>query len=620
MSMLIALVAIWASYVQDELYRITHLIEQVNLNVKETEKLQRDFFSRERINPDFYESGGQSMLVRRTHRKLQAISVKLDSLEYLSQRRSLELGSKVDAIQTYLNRYEVLFDSLVTLTKARGFKDYGIEGTMREYIHQIEDAPYPIDMVTMLMIRRHEKDFILRKEPQYVTLIDEKIEKLRQNAASVIRQPRARALYDSLLVNYRNSFRELVALERQIGFHNQDGLKGKLPELTNTIEQLTSRLSREVRSQADQLRARSSLVLFGVVLLSVLLGIVLGGFVTQKLGKPIKQLSRSINEAIENNFQGEIGDKFAFDTNDEVTALADDFRYMLIKIRERTTELEQQKEEISTQAESLRGANAQIQKKNRSIISSINYAKRIQDAVLPDESTLKQLLPESFVYYAPRDIVSGDFYWVEKIGHYTLIAAADCTGHGVPGALMSILGINAFRNILIQDRILMPDQILNLLDARIRDVLRQNESNVNDGMDIALCVWDEKNRKLHFSGAKNPLVRIRKGKMKVFRADRAPIGGMLIEHKHPFTQYEIDVEPDDQFYMYSDGYQDQFGGKNDRKLLSKNFRKLLLKNASLPLAVQKQQLAEFMQDWIGSGRQIDDIMVIGFRLPEKHHP
>lgn len=614
MSLLITWVAIWAGQIQKELTALTRLVQQINLEVKDTERLQLDFFSQETINPDFYEAGGKSPLVQQTHEKIQRTQRSLDTLNLLFRKYQLEIALPIDSVQELLSTYGQLFDSLVWLSTQRGFKNYGIEGKMREAIHTIEQAPYPTDMVTLLMIRRHEKDFILRKEPKYIRLLTQKVEKLRAYTQNKLSDAKARTHYDSLLVNYHQYFLQLTELERQIGFHSRDGLKAMLPEYTQAIDRLIKQISQRVSTQAEEVRQRAYYILLSVVLFSILFGVVLGTFVSRKLGKPIKVLSRSINQVIENDFRGEIGSGFAFATNDEITTLANDFRYMLAKIQERTAELEQQKEEISTQAESLRGANAQIQKKSRSIISSINYAKRIQDAVLPDTETRLSLLPDSFVFYKPRDIVSGDFYWVEQLEDKMIIAAADCTGHGVPGALMSVLGINAFRNILIQEQVWQPDQILNRLNQRIRTTLRQEHSSMHDGMDIALAVWEPAAARLYFSGAKNPLVRVREGKMEMFKGDRSPIGGLPKEFRHPFTLHTLEVQEGDQFYMYSDGYQDQFGGEKDRKLLSKNFRKLLLEHAHLSAAAQHDALKQHLKNWMGNRRQIDDIMVFGFRL------
>ncbi len=614
MSLLIASIAIWTGRVQDQLFKLTELTQKVHLAIKDTEKLQRDFFSRETINPNFYESNGKSPLVIQTKAQLDQVQQDLQTLNEMARVQSLRLDDKIIPFQGLIENYETLFDSLVRLTQTRGFKDYGLEGQMRGYIHALENAPFTVDMVLLLMIRRHEKDFILRKEEQYIRKLTDKVEQLRKSTAATIPNPKDRAYYDSLLVNYKAAFIKLTLLEEQIGYHNQDGLKSRLPEQTADMDVLIGGLVAEVNRHAEGLRQRSNYIFLSALVLSVILGVILAFFVVNKLGKPIERLSASINEVIENDFRGEIGDKLSFKTNDEITLLANDFKYMLARIQERTAELEQQKEEIHTQAESLRAANVQIQRKNQNIVSSINYAKRIQDAVLPDEQTRLRLLPDSFIFYMPRDIVSGDFYWLEEVQGKTIIAAADCTGHGVPGALMSILGINAFRNILLQDGILQPDQILNLLNQRIRTVLRQETTAVHDGMDIALCVWDPERRVLQYAGAKNPLLLIRNGKMNVFRADRAPIGGLPKEHRHPYTLHEIALQAHDQLYLHSDGYPDQFGGGSDRKILSKHFRELLLQNAHLPMDAQGKALDDFLQTWMDNTRQIDDIMVMGFKL------
>ena len=286
--------------------------------------------------------------------------------------------------------------------------------------------------------------------------------------------------------------------------------------------------------------------------------------------------------------------------------------------------LEQQKEEILTQAEeidtqnkALSNANNEILEQHKNITSSITYAKRIQDAMLPQTSKIKAHIPESFVLYKPRDIVSGDFYWFdEKIDHEgnkkLVFAAADCTGHGVPGAFMSMVG-DAYLNIAVRNKnILSPNLILDELNVNIITALKQGVTENRDGMDIALAVIDKEKRTIDFSGARNPLIYIHNGELKQFKGDKKSIGGDLSQHQ--FTKHTLQYEPGTTFYMFSDGYVDQFGGPENRKYLIRNFRELLLDIHQFSLDKQFKILSDNIEGWKGEYRQIDDILVIGFRL------
>jgi len=286
--------------------------------------------------------------------------------------------------------------------------------------------------------------------------------------------------------------------------------------------------------------------------------------------------------------------------------------------------LEQQKEEILTQAEeiedrntALASANKEILDQHKNITASITYAKRIQDAMLPRMERIKDALPESFILYEPRDIVSGDFYWfdeqVDEAGKKKIVfAAADCTGHGVPGAFMSMTG-DAYLNLVIRNKhILEPNKILDALNTNIGTALKQGITENRDGMDISLCVIDQEARTLEYAGARNPLLYIHHGELKQLKGDKHSIGGSLNGHR--FGKQTLHYEPGTIFYMFSDGYVDQFGGPENRKYLIRNFRENLLEIHQFSMEKQQQILLDNLNNWKGDYKQIDDILVIGFRL------
>ncbi|MBU0764651.1 MAG: PAS domain S-box protein, partial [Bacteroidetes bacterium] len=286
------------------------------------------------------------------------------------------------------------------------------------------------------------------------------------------------------------------------------------------------------------------------------------------------------------------------------------------EILERNEEIKQQKEELQTSAEKLVIANEVLIKRNKQIMDSIVYAERIQKAILPDKEFMRQALPEHFVFFKPRDIVSGDFYWVKKIKNKTLVAVADCTGHGVPGAFMSIIGHNLLEQITGDHRIISPAPVLDvmreLMDIKFLGTIREDE--IDDGMDIALCLIDHEKNMLEFAGALQNMIFIRDGILTEYKGNTFPIGKALIKVTDSFTNHVIPLQKNDTFYIFSDGYMDQFGGPRETKFYYANFRKILLEIHYLPIDQQKEKLHDTMKKWMYGNKQLDDMVIIGIKF------
>jgi serine phosphatase RsbU (regulator of sigma subunit) len=235
--------------------------------------------------------------------------------------------------------------------------------------------------------------------------------------------------------------------------------------------------------------------------------------------------------------------------------------------------------------------------------------------MLPEKETLDGIFKEYMILWRPQEIVSGDFYWVKQIKNFIIFAAVDCTGHGVPGAFMSMLGISFLNEIVSKSRFDRSNDILNLLRKRIKLALHQTgkANEATDGMDIALCVLDTENNILQFSGAYNPLYLIRDNELQVIKADMQPIA--IYPREHDFTCNEIEVKKGDTIYIFSDGYVDQFGGIKREKLKGKRFRQILMDVHAKPMKEQKQLLNDYIVDWMGPiNNQIDDILIFGIRI------
>ncbi len=250
----------------------------------------------------------------------------------------------------------------------------------------------------------------------------------------------------------------------------------------------------------------------------------------------------------------------------------------------------------------------------KEIEDSIRYAKRIQSAVIPSDKLCLDLLPESFVFFRPLNIVSGDFYWISRVGRKIIFTAADCTGHGVPGAFMSMLGVAFLNEIVNKDNVTEPDMILNNLRGKVIQALQQQgiSGEARDGMDIAIVTIDTEENKLGYAGAYNPLIMIRNGEMIETAADKMPIG--IYENMNDFRKHEIALEKGDVFYMFSDGYEDQFGGPEGKKFKSRKLKQLLLEIHMKRMAEQKEILEKAFEEWKGDSPQVDDVVVVGFKI------
>jgi ligand-binding sensor domain-containing protein/serine phosphatase RsbU (regulator of sigma subunit) len=282
----------------------------------------------------------------------------------------------------------------------------------------------------------------------------------------------------------------------------------------------------------------------------------------------------------------------------------------LKKVNKTLTEKQEAAYEIAKQKE-------ELIVKNKNITDSITYAKRIQWAIMPSRAKFKQLLPESCILYMPKDIVSGDFYWITEIQDKIFIAAVDCTGHGVPGAFMSIIGYDLLRNITKERKIHKPSEILDYLNKALIELLTKNEMEddaVKDGMDMSICVYHKTKGILEFAGAFNPLYIIRNNKIMTIKGDRFSVG-LGNEHEDvPFKNHIIKVQKGDTFYLFTDGYADQFGGEFGKKMKFRRFRHTILSVYSLPFTKQVKGFKEHFNEWKGDLEQIDDILILGFKL------
>ena len=287
---------------------------------------------------------------------------------------------------------------------------------------------------------------------------------------------------------------------------------------------------------------------------------------------------------------------------------------LLIKVRsalnliENIRRLKLNREELIEQKE-------QVEERKKEIIDDITYSKRIQQAILPSDDQVAALVKNHFLLNLPRNIVSGDFYWVGENCGRKVIVIADCTGHGISGAFMTMAGTVFLNEVIQTDEKLSSSEVLNRLRHLVMSLLKQKgeTGEASDGLDISLIIHDKSQNQIEFSGANNPLYIIRNNELVEYKGDRMPIG-IHLNFQSPFTTHTIPVQANDRFYMFSDGYADQFGGPKNKKFRYKQFRELLLSNHLKPFPDQKRMLHDAFIDWKGEEEQVDDILIMGFEL------
>ncbi|MFN5795688.1 MAG: PP2C family protein-serine/threonine phosphatase [Bacteroidota bacterium] len=288
--------------------------------------------------------------------------------------------------------------------------------------------------------------------------------------------------------------------------------------------------------------------------------------------------------------------------------------FLIVGIRNRK-KIQLQNTNLSTKNEEIESQRNVIFHKNKEIVDSINYALKIQSALLPGEDEMIETLGDIYVYFKPKDIVSGDFYWYYETNEYYFYATADCTGHGVPGGFMSMLGISLLNEIVRDKKIEEPCDILDLLSAKIVSDLKQTEEKnaSKDGMDISFCRLNKQKTELTYAGANNDLWLVRNNQIQVFESDRQPVGYHFGELKQ-FNQHKIPLKKDDRIFTFTDGFADQFGGSKGKKFKPNNLKNLILSTYSHPIVEQKHIINLTFENWKGNLEQVDDILIIGLRV------
>jgi len=522
-----------------------------------------------------------------------------------SYRTASEIASGLEDYKTAMNYtklYLALRDSLLVEQRWEQQKltqlQYLIEQTEKKTEllladQELKDLAY---QQALTEAEKQKQELELLKEREARTVADQKRQK-SENEQTRLALELARRQLEADRRNREITELEKQKVQQQLELKQKELEEEKKNEEIEDLEQTRQFLEREQHLQEKTIQEQRAKqhMLYGILGLGILI-LFIGAWSYRKIKKQTKKLEVQKQELVGKNNE----------------------------IETQNEELQQQQEEIIAQRDNLEKTNNQLStsksnlnKAYEDIRSSVQYAERIQTAMLPTLLSIRTTFPESFILYKPRDIVSGDFYWFGMVEGRAIFTAADCTGHGVPGAFMSLIGNDLLNEIIMARHITAPDQILNELHQGVVKSLKQDQNQIRDGMDIALCSVDLKNHILEFAGAKNPLIYIKNGKLQKVRGDKMPIGGSEKEGKRIFKRHEFSInsQAEHTFYMFSDGYQDQFGGPKGKKFMSKRFRELLFDIHQKPMPKQQEILDRTITDWMGEKEeQIDDILVIGFKI------
>ena len=612
---------------RDKIADISYHINTTYLLIQKLFREQKEFLNYETTNPDFY-IDGESIYLQRHNTIFSRVQTNLDNLTTCDDAGKFKMNTHLQQLSISLDRYKSTFDTMVKAIYKRGYKNWGIVGKMRDEVHALEAIP-DINKAGVLTLRRHEKDYIIRNEAIYINKLKNAVQVFRQE----IRNSRKIGIIDKkeallLLDNYREYFNELTSLNDLIGIRNHAGLKYTIEQQEQKLESNYTVLINRLNSKKERYFTRLNIYYFASLAVIIVLSLIISWLIARNISTPVAKLTKSINTFIRSNFS-KTEDIHLKSYHDELGILTMSYKILIQEISNhlknqetRQQEIAHQKEEINRKNTKLLTINKELERKNAQITSSINYAKFIQESILPSDKILKNLFPESFILFKPKDIVSGDFYWFYKHEEKLFIIASDCTGHGVPGAFMAMIGNTLLNNIITEKKISCPALILEELNKDLKFTLNRNDStnplSREDGMDISICVIDSSKKQIEAASANQKILIINNNEKNLIKGDLFSIGVGPFSRKESekFTRHTIKVEKGTTIYMFSDGFQDQFGGSQNMKFMSEKFITLLGNISSLNMHKQQELLETTFQKWKGCEKQIDDVLVIGIRVDE----
>jgi|GEM_PF-1125055 len=636
-------------------FAVSELIDEAEIELLRCFKEQENYFNFE-LSQDSYFETGKSEYLKAYQLSFQNLQEKIAQVETEIEEKEVE--EELHKLEKLLVDFNFLFEQMQSSILKRGFRDYGIEGEMRTTIHLLEDIP-EIPLEDILMLRRHEKDYILRQKEIYLEkhkkLIYQILEELE--IKQFTSAERKTYIVESLQ-NYAHSFSQLAMYERIIGLKANSGYKHKLNQKTNQLIQQAKqiKLKHAVYQKATFEKLEFSFIFFWLAYL--LSATWLSLKISDRFTKRLTKLSSQINYFVNSNFTIKLAEEFS-QNKDEIGVLWNNFKKMEAeivdyielfkeKVDEKTFELLEKTEKIEKQKTALEKQKALAEVKNKELTDGIKYGWRIQQALLPKESRVQKQIEQGFLLFMPKDVVSGDVYWTHKIkskkGSSSIFSVIDCTGHGVPGAFMSILALNAIEDAVLNKKLRSPAEILQSANDFVFSSLKyyNNEGHENlskDGMELGFCSLNREQKELLFSAANRPLYLVRKKEANqieipdlnvdtyskteteeymLFQINpsKLTLGTVKNSGSSPsqFTCQSIKVKKGDMIYLSSDGFADQFGGKRNKKFMTKRLKQLLIDIHPLEESEQKAILKQRFLSWKGKEEQIDDVCLLGVRV------
>ncbi|MBC7863549.1 MAG: SpoIIE family protein phosphatase [Bacteroidia bacterium] len=636
-------------------------------------KLVDDFLTFETRNENYFKTGKSRIKEDLTENH----KVLIENLEQAATGFSSEnkdVKGLLDSALFYQKRYYKNFLLTEALIKEKGFKDFGVEGKMRKFAHELMEIKNLSVENEVLMLRRHEKDFIIRKEEEYRIKFNTLCDTLGNREKKYFSHENEWNEFKTRLKNYQKYFNEYCIYQQKIGSNEKEGYISRLDLDYKNMDRLFDVVKEKTIGIETGLHKVLKLFTIFLISITLIIALAFSYFYSRRISRSANTIKENMNKYVLSGFTDRPTDikKFNIAEFDMISAhflrmaieIDGYVNFFKIKVEERTNEIRKQKEEIELQKHKIQiqrdlliNQKFALVEKNKNFTDSISYAERIQKAMLPPIEEFKRVFTDCFILYQPKDIVSGDFYWIEEVetienkkeesvfeyadlfsggaipaylnlvaeekisvpkqagkkSKTVLLAVADCTGHGVPGAFMSIMGINHLNKICKEYKVVKPAEVLFGLNNEIEASLKQTERGgwVKDGMDIAFCAFDMEKMTMSFAGANKKLWLIREEKFFEFTGDGFPIGSPGNVY---FNSTEIKLQRGDCIYLCSDGYQDQFGGAEKKKFKSKNLKELLVKISTLPFSDQFSVLKIKFDEWKGNSFQVDDVTVIGIKI------
>ena len=642
---IIILLSIVYAKKKSEIENIHNYVFELQTIVLQDVNIINDFFIYDTKNPVFFASG-QSNYINAHIITRSALNKKMQELRNAGSMEHFTIHEYLSSINFELQKYQNYFYKIKDLIQQRGFKDDGTEGKMRDYVHLLEDIP-GINLEKVLMLRRHEKDYIIRNEEKYIQKLLKLGEEFKheiQVSPDLTEKRRQAALTN--LENYLRLFQNMVALDRKIGIKDNTALRKQLNNQGEYILSILSDFEQSTKREKEKIlkRLRAGFIVSSLLLSS--LSILLSFYLSRRVTRNLTILSENINSFVKHDFRPHYGNYFpSSKVSNELSDLINNYRILRNKIidliadfqdqlEQRTRAIIHQKDKIAQQNEEITAQRdnlykqkellevqkALLENRNNDIISSMQYARLIQDAMQPSTDTIQTHFPESFIFFQPKEIISGDFYWFKRIQNdefnIALLAVADCTGHGVPGALMSMLGIAFLNEIVLRKQVKSADQVLNSLRENILNSLQNKQNNGhagNDGMDIGLIMINYDKQTLEFSGANRPLYYFRDKQLEMIAGDKMSIG-KIVHYDKPYSRKTIQYRKGDRLYLFTDGLSDQFGGDEDKKFKRKRIIKVLEENQNKNMNEQFQLIHKTFNNWKGRQPQTDDVSLIGIKI------